>query len=100
MRRSSNDGDWYLHRTSGAWQAGSDRAGIVSLVERIVAALRGGYFTASMPPKMLSHHCMICGKGLTDPASMARWIGPECAGTSTLQVPFLITLDQTHAAAA
>jgi len=44
--------------------------------ERIVAAPRGGYFTASMPPKMLSHHCMICGKGLTDPASMARWIGP------------------------
>jgi hypothetical protein len=57
-----------------------------------------GYFTTSMPPKMLSHHCMICGKGLTDPASMARWIGPECAGTSTLQVPFLITADQAHGA--
>jgi hypothetical protein len=44
--------DWLLHRTSGAWQAGSDRAGIVSPVERVVAALRDGYFTASMPPKM------------------------------------------------
>jgi hypothetical protein len=87
------DTDWLLHRTGGAWQAESDRAGTVSLFERVVAALRGGYFTASMPPKMLSHHCMICGKALTDPASMARWIGPECAGTSTLQVPFLITAE-------
>jgi hypothetical protein len=47
---------------------------------------------------MLSHHCMICGKGLTDPASMARWIGPECASTSTLQVPFLIAAAEKAAA--
>jgi hypothetical protein len=40
---------------------------------------------------------MICGKPLTDPASMARWIGSECAGASALQVPFLITPDQVHA---
>jgi hypothetical protein len=91
--------EWFLHRTGGMWQHDAGRPGVVQLVERIVAALRGGYFTASMPPRMLSHHCMICGKGLTDPASMARWIGPECAGTSTLQVPFLITSDQLHAAA-
>jgi hypothetical protein len=23
--------------------------------------------------------CLVCGKKLTDPISMARWIGPECA---------------------
>jgi hypothetical protein len=23
--------------------------------------------------------CLVCGKALTDPVSMARWIGPECA---------------------
>ena len=91
--------DWVLDRTGGGWQGGSDRAGVSTPFARFAAALRGGYFAASMPPRMLSHHCMICGKGLTDPASMARWIGPECAGTSTLQVPFLITLDQLHAAA-
>jgi Family of unknown function (DUF6011) len=91
--------DWFVHQTSGRWQHSAGRSGWVTLFERIVAALRDGYFTASMPPRMLSHHCMICGKGLTDPASMARWIGPECAGTSTLHVPFLITLDRTHAAA-
>ena len=44
----------------------------------------------STPAKMLSHNCVICGKGLTDPASMARWIGPECAGTSSLRVPFVL----------
>jgi hypothetical protein len=36
--------------------------------------------------QMFSAHCLICGKALTDPASMARWIGPECAGTSSLDV--------------
>jgi hypothetical protein len=86
--------NWVLDRTGGGWQGGIDRAGVFTLFARFVAALRGSYFTASMPPRLLSHHCMICGKGLTDPASMARWIGPECAGTSTLQVPFLITSDQ------
>src|SRR5215831_6108242 len=79
--------DWFVHQTGGCWQHGADRSGWATLFGRIVATIRGGYFTTSMPPKMLSHHCMICGKGLTDPASMARWIGPECAGTSTLQVP-------------
>ena len=39
---------------------------------------------------MLAPHCLICGKGLTDPASMARFIGPECAGTSSLRVPRVI----------
>jgi hypothetical protein len=34
--------------------------------------------------QMFSAHCLMCGKALTDPASMARWIGPECAGTSSL----------------
>ena len=36
------------------------------------------------PRKMFTASCLICGKGLTDPASMARWIGPECAGTASL----------------
>jgi len=95
----SADTNWFMDQTGGRWQHNAGRSGWTTLFERIVAALRAGYFTASMPPKMLSHHCMICSKGLTDPASMARWIGPECAGTSTLQVPFLITADQAHAAA-
>jgi hypothetical protein len=36
---------------------------------------------------MLAPNCLLCGKGLTDPASMARGIGPECAGTSSIHAP-------------
>jgi uncharacterized protein YndB with AHSA1/START domain len=28
---------------------------------------------------MFQPACLLCGKALTDPVSMARWIGPECA---------------------
>jgi hypothetical protein len=50
-------------------------------------ALADGRFET--PRAMLSRHCMICGKALTDPASMARFIGPECYGSGTLDVPWL-----------
>jgi hypothetical protein len=30
-----------------------------------------------------------CGKELTDPASIARMIGPECAGTASLDAGLL-----------
>jgi hypothetical protein len=38
---------------------------------------------------MLCHACLCCGKGLTDPASMARWIGPECWGSASINAPRL-----------
>lgn len=91
------EGEWTFRRTAGRWQYGADETRKTTLVQRVLTTLRGGFFTASMPPKMLAYSCIICGKGLTDPASMARWIGPECAGTSTLRVPFTITADQATA---
>jgi hypothetical protein len=33
---------------------------------------------------MLSPACLACGRALTDPVSMARLIGPECAHDGTL----------------
>src|SRR5262249_53789192 len=86
--------DWTFRRTSGYWQFDADKTGLPTLVQRVVTTLRNGFFTAAMPAKMLSYNCVICGKGLTDPASMARWIGPECAGTNTLHVPFVIAETQ------
>ena len=66
---------------------------------RLTAALTdGAFFTNLTPEALLGHHCLICGKGLTDPASMARWIGPECAGTSSLTVPFIIKSTDERAA--
>jgi hypothetical protein len=41
------------------------------------------------PDIMLSSHCLLCGKALTDPVSMARWIGPECANSGALTIPGL-----------
>jgi hypothetical protein len=93
---------WTFSRTSGYWQRGADTSGVSTLARRIITAFRAGLFGAGMPAQMLSHNCVFCGKGLTDPASMARWIGPECAGTSTLRVPFTIAAtsnDATQAAA-
>jgi hypothetical protein len=29
---------------------------------------------------MLEDRCLLCGRGLTDPVSRHRWIGPECWG--------------------
>lgn len=36
--------------------------------------------------------CLCCGKPLTDPVSMARWVGPECAHNHTLYVGRLFNL--------
>jgi len=59
------------------------------LRDRLVEVFNSGYFTTITPGKMLSPNCLCCGKGLTDPASMARMIGPECWGSGSLLVPWL-----------
>lgn len=61
----------------------------VVFLERLVHFFDGTFFNYFAPKKMLVHNCMVCGKGLTDPASMARMIGPECYGSSGLDIPWL-----------
>jgi hypothetical protein len=90
----SVDADWIFKRTHWYRQRDAGPTGTDLITHRVVRVLNSGLFCSSMPVKMLSYNCIICGKGLTDPASMARWIGPECAGTSTLRVPFVIAADQ------
>ncbi len=90
--------DWMFRRTGGRWHWDAGYDGVAALAQRVIAVLGGGFFTAAMPVKMLSHSCIICGKVLTDPASMARWIGPECSGTSSLRVPFVIDTAKSIAA--
>jgi Large polyvalent protein associated domain 29/Family of unknown function (DUF6011) len=55
--------------------------------QRVVAALHPDRFADLHPDKMLSPHCLCCGKGLTDPVSMARWVGPECWGSASTNLP-------------
>ncbi len=59
-----------------------------SLRSRLVAELpsRLNVFDVGL---MLRPACLCCGKDLTDPASIARWVGPECAGNGSLTVPGL-----------
>lgn len=51
-------------------------------------------FERLQPGMMLRPACLACGKALTDPVSMARWIGPECAGTSSSIMPFTVMLSE------
>ena len=83
---ADNPGRWQLafrgwYRARDADQDGSDR-----LRERIRATFQNGFFDNLSPQAMLVPACLICGKGLSDPASMARWIGPECAATSSIRI--------------
>ena len=79
--------EWTLINRSGTWNSrgaspeGSWRDGYDAFGERVAAVLRSDFFSAFAPEKMLGAFCLCCGKQLTDPASMARRIGPECAAT-------------------
>jgi Family of unknown function (DUF6011) len=80
------DGRWRLDLTSVAglsFKAEADRyAARIALMQRVAAQLP--LLAQLSASKMFTHSCLCCGKMLTDPASMARWVGPECAGTSSL----------------
>ena len=90
----------YSSAPAGTGNAAPSQLEQAPCVRRLVAAFRGGFLDGAVPAEMLSPNCVICGKGLTDPASMARWIGPECASTSSLYVPFVIDTSKSKNAAA
>jgi hypothetical protein len=58
-------------RQDAFYQAGS------ALKHRVLSELR--HLDSLNGVKMFQPSCLICGKPLTDPISMSRWIGPECA---------------------
>lgn len=62
------------------------------IVRDRLVALMSPAFERLHPEMMLKPACLMCGKMLTDPVSMARWIGPECAGTSSAVVPYTFQL--------
>jgi Family of unknown function (DUF6011) len=80
---------WSFHIKS-AWRGkGCPSSGLLELRRRILEALHPDCFSELRPDRMLSPQCLCCGKGLTDPASMARWIGPECWGSASTNIPRL-----------
>jgi hypothetical protein len=71
--------EWHL-RIGAGMHTGNRADGDPVLVWRIRSALIDGFFTAPTSDAFLGNYCLICGRPLTDEASIARRIGPECAG--------------------
>jgi hypothetical protein len=63
--------------------------------QRVLLALRPNE-VGELNLSMLSHYCLICGRALTDPISMARLIGPECA--DNFQIPTIRQIQVAMAA--
>lgn len=85
--------EWLLKR-KGIWnKRGEGHASVapfVAMQDRIEAAFAAGFFDYLHPDRMLGRNCLYCGKGLTDPVSMARMIGPECFGSASANLPWVI----------
>jgi Family of unknown function (DUF6011) len=82
--RFHGDGrEWQLVMTRGLarpWRESyaDHEARIDAFQRRVQGALRPNE-VGEIDVRMLSYRCLICSKQLTDPISMARLIGPECA---------------------
>ena len=88
LRTAVDDAGYTLKAHGARWSHGGNLNMGGALREQIVAAFREGRFDR-FTPSMLGTHCLLCGKGLTDPVSMARLIGPECFGSASVNIPGL-----------
>jgi uncharacterized protein DUF6011 len=80
-------GQWAFKPGTIGWTKGSEPDH--GLCRRLVQIFNDSFFDHFKPSMFLSKHCMLCGKALTDPASMARMIGPECYRSGSLDIPWL-----------
>jgi hypothetical protein len=85
--RDQGDVHWSFTPKSAGRGRGCQRHGLRELRQRVVEVLRPERFAKLDRTYMLSPHCLCCGKGLTDPVSIARWIGPECWGSASTHLP-------------
>jgi hypothetical protein len=77
------------HWTREGWDIVAARQ---RLRELVTLAFQDGRFAECSVTRLFHPYCLACGKHLTDPVSMARFIGPECAGTSSPHIRRLIDL--------
>jgi hypothetical protein len=92
--------DQWLFKPSGlGWKRKCDLTVFVDLRARLVTTL-STRFDKLQPDMLLGSHCLCCGKGLTDPVSQARFIGPECAGTASANLPFIFKTEILNSEAA
>jgi hypothetical protein len=83
---------WLFKVTSIGGYAGLRYDEALAVRDRVIDLMPDA-FAGLHPEMMLKPSCLMCGKALTDPVSMARWIGPECAGTSSAVVPYTFILE-------
>lgn len=83
---------WFFHVYSVGFYNGQPQDDCLLVRDRLVALMPVA-FERLRPSMMLRPSCLMCGKGLTDPVSMARWFGPECAGTSSTAIPYNFILE-------
>jgi Family of unknown function (DUF6011) len=82
---------WGFKLSAIGWHRDQPRDTIYVVRDRFIVQLTIALATLRSSI-MLRPACLCCGKMLTDPVSMARWIGPECAGTASAVLPFIIEL--------
>jgi Family of unknown function (DUF6011) len=82
---------WFLKPTCVAFHTGHPHNGIFAIRDRLFAIFPAA-FERLRPDMMLKPSCLACGKELTDPVSMARFIGPECFGSSSALMPYIVVL--------
>ena len=87
----SGDGQWFIKATRVGFRIGYPHNDIFTVRDRLIETMPVA-FERLRPEMMLQPACLFCGKPLTDPVSMARWIGPDCAGTTAAITPFTINL--------
>jgi hypothetical protein len=83
--------DWTLRPYRVGFSNGEPHNDIFAVRDRLIRVMPVA-FERSRPEITLKPACLFCGKRLTDPVSMARWIGPECAGTAAATTPFTVNL--------
>jgi hypothetical protein len=80
--------DWRFRLVQVNWPPDNRARQLDAVRRRVVEALPQ---LATLRPEMLLRpQCLRCGRQLSDPASMGRWFGPECLGTTSIEIPWLV----------
>ena len=90
-RTKRNDATWRFKTTGIGFGGGLQTDACLTVRNRLIGIIPLA-LEMLRPEMMVQHSCLFCGRPLTDPVSMARWIGPECAGTAAAITPFVVNL--------
>jgi hypothetical protein len=83
-------GNWHFETRAVAYRRDYPHTDICAVRDRLITTLPI-VLDKLRPSTMLKPACLCCGKQLTDPVSMSRWIGPDCFGTSSNDLPWMVS---------